>query len=223
MQIRVNRPINGLYPECQPEIGRIYEARSGPEPGRRQGIPFVIIDLPKKKNIVLREGEFEIVEEDTEKKVRGQWDKETAFAMLDRGMTVKEVAAELGVTVKQVEGAKYWRKRKEKEEKIKKLNEEMETEREEKTVGMECPWEENTGAEAIAAELDICRETVRRIRKNEYREDTIMAEEKQEARLPEATAAPADPEVLLRELSAARRRITRLEQVILAMTMERYA
>ena len=76
---------------------------------------------------------------------------------------------------------------------------------------------------AIAAELDICRETVRKIRKNEYREDTIMAEEKQETRLPEATAAPADPEVLLRELSAARRRITKLEQVMLALTLERYA
>ena len=50
-----------------------------------------------------------------------------------------------------------------------------------------------------------------------------MEEEKQETRLPEATKAPADPEVLLRELSAARRRITRLEQVILALTLERYA
>ena len=168
MQIRVNRPINGLYPECQPEIGRIYEARSGPEPGRRQGIPFVIIDLPEKPNIVLREGEYEIV--DKEEKPRGRPGRRD----VDHGLVIEKI-------------------------------------------------KEGKDDRAIAEELDICRETVRRIRKNEYREDTIMEEEKQETRLPEATAAPADPEVLLRELSAARRRITKLEQVILALTLERYA
>ena len=47
---------------------------------------------------------------------------------------------------------------------------------------------------------------------------TEQAEQK-----PEGTKTPAEPEVLLRELSAARRRITKLEQVILALTLERYA
>ena len=170
MWIRGDRPVNGLFPECQPEGGRIYEARSGPGPERRQGIPFVIIDLPGKKNIVLREGEYEIVDENMNVKPRGR----TGRRDVDHGLVIEKI-------------------------------------------------KEGKDDRAIAAELDICRETVRRIRKNEYREDTIMAEEKQETRLPEATKTPADPEVLLRELSAARRRITRLEQVILALTLERYA
>lgn len=150
MKIRVDRPVGGLFPECQPEIGKVYDARPGAPLGGATRKGFVVIDLKQKKNIILREGEFEIVEEDTEKKVRGQWDKERAFALLDRGMTVKEVAAELGVTVKQIEGAKYWRKRKEKEAKMKKLYEEMETEREAETVVPESPKNEDAGTEACA-------------------------------------------------------------------------
>ena len=54
--------------------------------------------------------------------------------------------------------------------------------------------------------------------------ETNMAEAKteQEERKPEGTKTPAEPEVLLRELSAARRRITKLEQVILALVLDRY-
>ena len=116
MWIRVDRPVNGLFPECQPEVGRIYEARSGPGPERRQGIPFVIIDLPEKSNIVLREGEYEIV--DKEEKPRGRPGRRD----VDHGLVIGMIRA-------------------------------------------------GKGDKEIAAELDICRETVRKIRKNEYREE----------------------------------------------------
>ena len=118
MWIRVDRPVNGLFPECQPEVGRIYEARSGPGPERRQGIPFVIIDLPGKKNIVLREGEYEIVDENMNVKPRGR----TGQRDVDHGLVIGMIRA-------------------------------------------------GKGDKEIAAELDICRETVRKIRKNEYREE----------------------------------------------------
>lgn len=151
MKIRVNKPVGCLFPECQPEIRKVYDARAGAPLGGSKGRGFVIIDLPQKKNIILREGEFEIVEEDTEKKVRGQWDKERAFALLDRGMTVKEVAAELGVTVKQVEGAKYWRKRKEKEAEMRNKIEEVEKKQEVVDMEPECPFVADHGTEGCEA------------------------------------------------------------------------
>lgn len=167
MKIRVDRPVGGLLPECQPEIGKVYEARPGNPPGGLAGKPFCIIDLPNKPNIVLREGEYEIVEEEVEKKVRGQWDREKAFALLESGMTVKEVAAELGVTIKQVEGAKYWRKRKEKEEEMKKLLEEERAQPEEATTS--CRSAEDCRGYAAAPDQESLMEALCREREKNYR------------------------------------------------------
>lgn len=166
MKIRVDRPVGGLLPECQPEIGKVYDARPGNPPGGLAGKPFCIIDLPNKPNIVLREGEYEIVEEDVEKKVCGKWDREKAFALLESGMTVKEVAAELGVTVKQVEGAKYTRKKKQ-EEAMRKLMEEAHAQPEEATTS--CRSAEDCRGYAAAPDQESLMEALCREREKNYR------------------------------------------------------
>ena len=177
MKIRVDRPVGGLFPECQPEIGKVYTARPGAPLGGATRKGFVVIDLKQKKNIILREGEFEIVEEDTEKKVRGQWDKERAFAMLDSGMTVKEVAAELGVTVKQVEGAKYTRKKKQ-EEAMRKLLEEEHAPQEERAPQEEettnCPSAEECRGYAAAPDPESLMEALCREREKNYRMERAL-------------------------------------------------
>lgn len=222
MKIRVDRPVGGLFPECQPEIGKVYDARPGAPLGGKKKNGFVVIDLPQKKNIILREGEFKIVEEDTEKKVRGQWDKERAFALMDRGMTVKEVAAELGVTVKQIEGAKYWRKRREKEEKMKKLYEEMETEREAETVGPESPQNENAGTEACA----VRPEQAEGEKQISYSELTVMlCEAKAELENVKECADIRREQIdhLAGQLKEAQNEIWSLKKAIIALVLEKFA
>lgn len=59
-KIRPTRKLNGVYPKYQPEVGKVYEAEHCPS-GKRHG-DFCIIDI-KDKRIVLRKGEFEVVEE----------------------------------------------------------------------------------------------------------------------------------------------------------------
>lgn len=222
MKIRVNKPVGCLFPECQPEIGKVYDARPGAPLGVEKKKGFVIIDLPQKKNIVLREGEFEIVEDDVEQKIRGQWDKERAFALLDRGMTVKEVAAELGVTVKQIEGAKYWRKRKEKEAKMKKLYEEMETEREAETVVPESPQNEDAGTEACA----VRPEQTEGEKQISYSELTVMlCEAKAELAEAQECADIRREQIdhLAGQLKEAQNEIWSLKKAIIALVLEKFA
>lgn len=222
MKIRVDRPVGGLFPECQPEIGKVYDARPGAPLGGATRKGFVVIDLKQKKNIILREGEFEIVEEDTEKKVRGQWDKDRAFALLDRGMTVKEVAAELGVTVKQIEGAKYWRKRREKEVKMKKLYEEMETEREAETVGPEGQQNEDAGTEECA----VRPEQAEGEKQISYSELTVMlCEAKAELENVKECADIRREQIdhLAGQLKEAQNEIWSLKKAIIALVLEKFA
>lgn len=222
MKIRVDRPVGGLFPECQPEIGKVYDARPGAPLGGATRKGFVVIDLKQKKNIILREGEFKIVEEDTEKKVRGQWDKDRAFALLDRGMTVKEVAAELGVTVKQIEGAKYWRKRREKEAKMKKLYEEMETEREAETVGPEGQQNEDAGTEECA----VRPEQAEGEKQISYSELTVMlCEAKAELENVKECADIRREQIdhLAGQLKEAQNEIWSLKKAIIALVLEKFA
>ena len=87
MKIRVTRPVGGLFPECQPEIGKEYDAtQSVPAKGK----PFVVIEVGEKK-IVLREGEYEIAEEEGEIKVaKGKkTDKRAVLALLAGGGAIR--------------------------------------------------------------------------------------------------------------------------------------
>ena len=222
MKIRVNKPVGCLFPECQPEIGKVYDARPGAPLGVEKKKGFVIIDLPQKKNIVLREGEFEIVEDDVEQKIRGQWDKERAFALLDRGMTVKEVAAELGVTVKQVEGAKYWRKRKEKEAEMRKKIEEVEKKQEVVDMEPECPFVADHGTEGCEAHP----EPAEGEKQISYSELTVMlCEAKAElAEVQEyADVRREQIEHLYGQLKEAQNEIWSLKKAIIALVLEKFA
>lgn len=64
-KIRVLRTLDGVYPEYQPAIGKIYDADYSPRIIGRVGsmgshAPFCVITVCDKR-IVLRENEFEIV------------------------------------------------------------------------------------------------------------------------------------------------------------------
>lgn len=52
------RPLNGVFSELQPEIGKIYVGRF--YPGERNIPPFCTIEV-KGKTIVMRKGEYEII------------------------------------------------------------------------------------------------------------------------------------------------------------------
>ena len=96
MKIRVTRPVGGLFPECQPEIGKEYDAtRSEPPKGK----PFVVIEVGEKK-IVLRDGEYEITEEGDETKMgKGKKTaKRAVIALLAGGLSYEDIAAEMGIT-----------------------------------------------------------------------------------------------------------------------------
>lgn len=64
MEIRVIKAPEGVLPELMPEVGAVYRAtKSVRRPGVQQFTEFCWIELHGKK-IVLRKGEYEIVEED---------------------------------------------------------------------------------------------------------------------------------------------------------------
>lgn len=222
MKIRVDRPVGGLFPECQPEIGKVYDARPGAPLGGATRKGFVVIDLTQKKNIILREGEFEIVEEDTEKKARGQWDKERAFAMLDRGMTVKEVAAELGVKQKQIENLKYREKKKEKEAEMRKKIEEFEKRQAAAAGDPDCQQEENAGTEACAVRPEQAEEE----KQISYSELTVMlCEAKAELAEAQECADIRREQIdhLAGQLKEAQNEIWSLKKAIIALVLEKFA
>ena len=62
-KIRITKYANGVFPEYQPEIGRVYEAKyvRQTSDNMRRYAPVCIIDV-KDKRIALRKDEYEIVE-----------------------------------------------------------------------------------------------------------------------------------------------------------------
>ncbi len=65
-KIKAIRQVPDLFPECQPIVGKIYEAEITEsrrwKDGRPRNTPFCIIEISGKR-IVLRHGEYEVVEE----------------------------------------------------------------------------------------------------------------------------------------------------------------
>lgn len=62
-KIRVTKEILDLWPECRPEVGKVYDANyvsSVYGTGKEKSV--AVIDIAEKK-ILLRMGEFEVVED----------------------------------------------------------------------------------------------------------------------------------------------------------------
>ena len=59
-KVKVIKNILDLFPECRPEVGKVYDADYVPGTGKANDV--AVIDLADKK-ILLRKGEFETVEE----------------------------------------------------------------------------------------------------------------------------------------------------------------
>jgi hypothetical protein len=60
-KIRITKDIAGLYPECCPKVGKIYNAEYIDSTITYQrGRPICVIDIAGKR-IIIREGEFEFV------------------------------------------------------------------------------------------------------------------------------------------------------------------
>ena len=57
-KVKVVKDVLDLFPECRPEVGKVYDARFAPGVGKSKDV--AIIDIAEKK-IALRLGEFEIV------------------------------------------------------------------------------------------------------------------------------------------------------------------
>ena len=65
VKIRVVKEVTDIFPEYRPEVGKVYEARYRPRAKLKCGAgigAFCVIDVLDKQ-IVLRSGEFEIVDE----------------------------------------------------------------------------------------------------------------------------------------------------------------
>ncbi len=63
VNIRVVKPLDGVYAEYQPEEGKVYRAELRRyRSGKRIGELFCLVPIRGKK-IIVRKGEFEIVEE----------------------------------------------------------------------------------------------------------------------------------------------------------------
>lgn len=63
--IKVIKDAEGVFPEYMPEVGKVYEAKYVPRSRRHNGTgngEFCVINILDKK-IVLRSGEYELVEE----------------------------------------------------------------------------------------------------------------------------------------------------------------
>ena len=57
-KVKILRELDGVYPEYQPEIGKVYEEEYHESRGKYAGIAVISI---KQKKIIVREGEFEMV------------------------------------------------------------------------------------------------------------------------------------------------------------------
>lgn len=64
-KIRIVKPLDGVYPLYQPEVGKIYDAEFVP-PKKHQSrkghynLGFCVLDIDDKK-IIVRQGEYEMV------------------------------------------------------------------------------------------------------------------------------------------------------------------
>ena len=73
VKIRVVKDVDGIFPEYRLEVGKVYEAKYVPRSRRQNGTgvgEFCVIDILDKQ-IVLRNGEFEIVDEPVKYPCRG--------------------------------------------------------------------------------------------------------------------------------------------------------
>lgn len=64
-KIRIIKPLEGVFLEYQPEVGKIYDADYTPGDRQKNGnghSEFCVI-VVKDKKIILRRGEFEVVED----------------------------------------------------------------------------------------------------------------------------------------------------------------
>jgi len=65
VKVRTMKEIDGIYPDLQPKVGKIYEAKY--YPGTKTSAPFVAIAINGKK-VILRKGEYEEVKGDSKMK-----------------------------------------------------------------------------------------------------------------------------------------------------------
>lgn len=65
-KIRIIRPLNGVYPLYQPQVGKVYDAEfvpAAPRDGTRSkhyNNEFCVLDIANKK-LVVRPGEYEMI------------------------------------------------------------------------------------------------------------------------------------------------------------------
>lgn len=57
-KVRIIKPLEGVYREYQPEVGKVYDADYYKSRGRYAD--FAVIDI-KDKRIIVRMGEFEVI------------------------------------------------------------------------------------------------------------------------------------------------------------------
>ena len=60
-KIRITQEIEGLYPEYQPKVGKVYYAEYIEPTSQRQGSAICVVNILGKR-IILRKGEYEIVD-----------------------------------------------------------------------------------------------------------------------------------------------------------------
>jgi hypothetical protein len=59
-KIRITKEIEGLYPQYQPKVGKVYPAEYIEPFSKSQGSAICVVNILDKR-IILRKGEFEIV------------------------------------------------------------------------------------------------------------------------------------------------------------------
>lgn len=62
-KIRIVKELSGVYPELQPQVGAIYDARYAESTNKRTPLPAICVIDMMGKQIMVRKGEYEIVGE----------------------------------------------------------------------------------------------------------------------------------------------------------------
>ncbi len=57
-KVKILKPLEGVYPEYQPEVGKVYDADY--RKSRKGNADFAVIDI-KDKRIIVRMDEFELI------------------------------------------------------------------------------------------------------------------------------------------------------------------
>ena len=60
-KIRIIKDIEGLFPECRPNVGKIYDAEYRESTWKQRSIPPICVINIAGKRITIREDEFEVL------------------------------------------------------------------------------------------------------------------------------------------------------------------